>query len=363
VSACAAKEISLRLPVSFFDVSTKRAAARGVAGVNPLHFDAVQPCFVGDKRLKLIEAPMAALCPVLAPDPGPQVDARQIFESNTLLRAFSLSDKLLTDAVINMALKTSLFASQLTQTPSGRLRPDLLQFLPAAGDPLAPRFNLFALEYLTVAVCGKVDDASIYAQPTIAFGWRRIVNLTRRQQVPLAAMVHQIALAVLMLHQFALRFSAHVWHALSSWQRPDRSNLLVGAVLQNTTVIGDCPMFFEVALGCPIQLVAICHFRQAAHDQLRRQREVSPHRVVQRSVQVVLIEDLVVPGLVADRIARGVRSLKAFFEPFGLLWRRFKLKLSNQFHALSITRNSIIGKDEERIPPLDKSRGLLRNNL
>src|SRR5438552_9139082 len=129
VTAFATKEVVLRASVRFFDMSTESTTARGIARVHLDVLHAVQPRLVVDKLTELIETPIAALCPVLVPDPGPQVDARQIFEGNALLRAFSLSDKLFTDAVINVSLESVLFVLQFTQSSVGRLGIDLLQFL------------------------------------------------------------------------------------------------------------------------------------------------------------------------------------------------------------------------------------------
>src|SRR5688572_18270104 len=89
-----AKELSLRTSVGLFSMSTLVAALRRVVGINPLHPHAVQPRFVADKGAKLIETPIAPFCPVLMPNPGPQVDARQVFEGDPLFRAFSFQNKL-----------------------------------------------------------------------------------------------------------------------------------------------------------------------------------------------------------------------------------------------------------------------------
>ena len=87
MSALAAKEVILRTSVSFFSMSTGSAALGCVASVNFGVLHPIQCRFVLDKLTKLVEAPIATFSPGFAPNPGPQVDARQIFEGDALLRA------------------------------------------------------------------------------------------------------------------------------------------------------------------------------------------------------------------------------------------------------------------------------------
>src|SRR5260221_5454637 len=98
------KELGLRTSISFFSMSTGSTALAGIVRID-LHIrHTVQCCFVLDKLTKLIKAPIAAFGSGVAPNPGPQVDARQLFDGNTLLRAFSAFDQFLCCAVVHILL-------------------------------------------------------------------------------------------------------------------------------------------------------------------------------------------------------------------------------------------------------------------
>src|SRR5215217_2572963 len=132
VTAGLAKEVSLSTSIGFIGLTTGGTALGSVARINLAVLHAVPPCLVLDERAQLIKTPIAAPCPVLVPNPGPQVDALEVLKGDALLRAFSLQNKLLADAVINVPLKAILLAGQLAQSLSSGLGTTPLQFLAAA---------------------------------------------------------------------------------------------------------------------------------------------------------------------------------------------------------------------------------------
>src|SRR5258707_6848110 len=116
--ASTAKELRLRTSISFFSMSTSSTTLAGIARINLDIRHAVERGFVLNKLAQLIEAPIAAFGSGVAPNPGPQVDARQIFEGNSLLRAFSAFNQFLCNAVVNIFLETSLFVACFFNLPA-----------------------------------------------------------------------------------------------------------------------------------------------------------------------------------------------------------------------------------------------------
>src|SRR5258708_12242996 len=87
--ASTAKELRLRTSISFFSMSTSSTTLAGIARINLDIRHAVERGFVLDKLAQLIEAPIAPFGSGAAPNPGPQVNPRQIFSSNPLLLPFT----------------------------------------------------------------------------------------------------------------------------------------------------------------------------------------------------------------------------------------------------------------------------------
>ncbi len=336
-----AKEFSLTLAVSLLDMSACGAALRGVGRVDVPGRNTVQMRFVDDKETKLSKRPVPACCPVLAPNPGPQIDPLEVFKGNPPLRAFRAFDKLLTDAVVDIRLIPRLFVVHLAQSTFGAFRASALQFLAAFGVPQPFVLNCRTLILRTVAVGGEADDAAVNAEELVHFVFGRVGDVAGRKQVPLAALVKQVRLAFLIGKQCQLVVATGERHRDTPVERPDGDNALFCTIPQNALIVGNRAVFLEYTLALRIQFVAIRNFAEAAYSHLRRHLEPHTNVVVHRFLQVELIERLALPSVFADRIARSIGAFHRRLEACVLRFIWKELELSRQFHALSITHLSV----------------------
>ena len=85
----AAQESVLGLTVRLINMSTDKAALRGMARVNRFQFDPLHPRFVGEEILKLCERPILMLGAVIfAANRRPRADMGQIFNLYRAIRVF-----------------------------------------------------------------------------------------------------------------------------------------------------------------------------------------------------------------------------------------------------------------------------------
>src|SRR5258708_13534797 len=265
--ASTAKELRLRTSISFFSMSTSSTTLAGIARINLDIRHGVEGGFVLDKLAQLIEAPIAAFGSGVAPNPGPQVNARQIFESNPLLRAFSAFDQFPGDAVINISLETGLLVSNRLEATFRGLCVGLLQAVTLLAVALAALLDSRSGVQVALAVGSDVHHAPIHTHKSVNCFESFLWHFARRQQVKLTSVKHQLRLTFLVLKHLTLALCALVRDRLASCQCPDSHELLVNEVAQDTTIKGNRPMFFEVPLCRLIQLVGIGNLAQTAHCQ------------------------------------------------------------------------------------------------
>jgi hypothetical protein len=131
VPARDALEGRLRRPVGLGDVSALGTLTRSVTRVNQQHGYARPPRFVLDKRTQLPKRPARESGTLSPSSPHPQAYARQIFEGDSLLRAFGNLDNLFADHVVSVGGKPLFFARELLEAASGGVRALPLELPPS----------------------------------------------------------------------------------------------------------------------------------------------------------------------------------------------------------------------------------------
>src|SRR5262249_8763778 len=160
---------------------------------------AIQPCFVADFLLKIVECPAMQSGSLRLSNRYPVADAIQVFEGNAALSALSLNHNAFADAVVGVIRETGFFARQAIERATSRTSAFLLQLTAQSAVTMADVVDMAAAVSLSITVHRDIDYAPVHAEKLGDFRWDRLLHITGRQQVKLAVVVPQVALAFLML--------------------------------------------------------------------------------------------------------------------------------------------------------------------
>ncbi len=305
-----------------------------MARINGDHGHACKRRFVMQERPELTERPIVVLgALLLAANPCPRTNPRQIFDGNAALCVFSLRNKLLGNAVVGGLLKAALFAADLFQAPFGAFGPNGLQPIPPALVALAHLFNLRPAVRFAVAIRRKVYDAQINADHAHTIRRSRLGHMTDGKEVERALDVGKICFTFTSVQKFPLPASRNKRNGLSAVHRPDRYARFVRVPAQNAIIVGNAAMRPEGPLDLAIQLVRIGHFPETAHHKLGRQAKQLAGRRVAAFMQIELPERLRVPRRFAHGVARGVRHFQRLQQHCRLFRRWLQFELGDQFHG------------------------------
>ena len=172
--------------------------------------------------------------------PHPRANAFEVFQGDCTLCALSRLDKLFADRVVDVFGEALLLACQFAQAAFGALGALLLQFGAQTAVPIAHVVHALALMNRTIRVSGDIDHAQIDAEHVVHVLRVGSGHLARHQQIPRAAMEHQIALALASTQILALSLATHERNAFAALQRPDRHRLIGQGKRQNAIIVGDC---------------------------------------------------------------------------------------------------------------------------
>jgi len=334
----------LRRAITFVDVTTGRAGARGVARVNRDDWHTGESGFVLDKGAQLKERPAMQRGSLGATSRYPFADAAQVFEGNPASGVFRGSHDALANRVVGVRGKAALFASQFLEAAARRLRALALQLGAQATVAVAHVIHGAAAVDRPVAVGGDVDDTQVHAQELVYVLDRRLVHLADLMQIELAAPVNQIRLALHKGQQGKLALPCDKWDGLPPFDGPDAHGLRGQLPGQDAVVIGDAAVRVKAALRFAVELVGVGHLRQQTDGHLRGQLVSLAHGVVAGVMQVILAKGLGFPSDFAHVIRRRVCHLKRATQQFGLPWRGLKFNLRNQFHAFQYSTIVLISQ-------------------
>lgn len=343
--------------VRSLDMPIGKAALRRVAWVNLFKFDTMHLCFVGEELLQLCERPILVLCSIiLASNRRPRTDVGQVFNPYRTIRVFGLENQTLRNNVVDISLKAGLPARHLFQVVFSRLAAALLQRLTQLGVAFAGVLDSFAAEHITVTGYSDIGHTHVDTQRFVGLALVRVRNIAHRQQKELfgCLAIDQITLALLILQEFLLAFACAVGDVQAPIYRPDADRALVGVPVQDTTVVGDCPMRFETALAFLVQFVGIRHLCEHTNNHLGSNTRFVTQCVIQRFMQLESPKHLFSPRELADAVAQSIGRLKRLQKSLRLFGRGIQSDLGNQFHAQSIAQiilNFKYGKDKALTSP------------
>lgn len=332
---------ALAFAVCLLLVAALIAGAGSVAWINVDHRHAAQRGFIVDHHSQFAERPLAMLAPLWlsnrrAAPLGPLADAFQMLEGNGLLRVFSLLDKHLADAVVGVALELPLPTRALFQATFGRPGADRLKGSPSGIVPLAGLFYPLSAMTFTVRISGQFDDTQVDAQVVseIIFRLSWYVTCCQKEKPPLR--IGKVAFPLLKPEKTGYVVIADVGYLFPPVQSPDGYNLFGGVVAKNPTIVGNRGVFAEYPLRFLVLLVGVRHFANAAYDHLSSQAVLLFQLVVQRLLNLDLIERLILPSPLRNLLTGSVCPLQRGEQQMLLRISGFKKNFGGQLHVANV---------------------------
>lgn len=320
--------------------STRGACARGIAGVNEFDQDPRQLCLVLDKASQLKERPRVVLPPLTPANRYPVTNTTQVFQSDTPVSVFGLCNNSLTDSVIDVSNKPSLFTRTLLKQTFGCLRIFGLKFSSYFSMTFPETVDLTAGVSLPIGVGGDIDDTKVNAEKLFGVSHGRFFHLAGLEKIECTISVDEVSLPHKVMEKNQLPFSSNEGNPEPSVKSPNRDESVGHLPGEDTLVIGNTAMFIEGAPGGAASLISIRHLSQDSHHNLGREAEPTAEVVVEKVVQVILAKGLRLPSTLADIVGGIIHTLKRLLECLILLAGGCQLYLRDQLHRYIIAYSS-----------------------
>ena len=357
-----ARKIVASLPVALLDVSTDTAFPRSVAGIDEADLNAGTLGLVNDLALQVCKGPRVQDASLLAGSPYPKTDALDVFEGDTAPGAFSHSDNLLGNNVIDVFGKSSFFSTSFYKKSFGTFCSFPLQLASKPIGTAAKTVEVSTRKVLAVAGSGDVDHADINTEPVKSFLLFNIWHVYGDKEVELLLSQHQVSFPFVVLKQASLRLATDKWHALAAIDRPNTD--FVVAPRQNSRVVRYCSKWAKNTSRFCVKLVGVCDFGNATHDYLRAEiNKFSSAYVITEFVKVELSEGLSRPSTIRKPVTSRVGPSKRAHKHRHLLYGRPELDLHCELHTKTIAHSILETRGKERrfLPALKDGVSSLEN--
>lgn len=254
-------EFGLRRTIGFVNVTTSRAGAACISGINQEHRRANPFSFVRHEGAKLEERPTMQGCPLGATSRDPLAYSAQIFQDDRSTCVFRSGYQYPANAVVGVFGKTAFFSRQPLQFSFGRPCAFGLQFGPQAAVATAHVVDMTGRVYLSFAVHSDIGNTQIHAQRAFNVNglWFVYVTFSRKEEHSLIQ--PQIAFPLLRLKQFQLPLSTDKGDTEPPVHCPNQHGLILQPPGQDAVIIGN---------------TAACRFECAFALAVKKERGSSP---------------------------------------------------------------------------------------
>jgi hypothetical protein len=319
--------------VLFRDVAALRAFPRGIVRIDKNQRHSVHCRFVSDKQPQLRKSPTMENCSLLAPNCNPVANTTQLFELDSAICAFSVSNNLFTDYVICVTGKPLLLARQFLQSALGRSRLLLLKLGPQPTMPVTNRLDFGTAISFAVGGRGNIGYSEIHPQELRRSQGHITRKVYRAEQIKLPVSVNQIGLPFDPIKALPLIFAVNQgnYHALLG-QSP-QANPVDTLKSHNALVIGDRAVRLEDRANRLIPRKTLDRFADGANSHLCRQPKPGANFGVSKLVNRGLAENTSIESLASGECGRFVDPLHRFEQSLTLCRVRQQLQLERQLHV------------------------------
>lgn len=312
--------------------------------INEHHEYPSQPCFVLYKVSELGKRPRVLLSPLASMNRDSRTDALKVFQGNTPSSVFSLRNNTLTDNMIDMSGKISLFARAVFQKALRCLRVFGLKFSSELGMALPQSVKLTSRIDLPIGVGGDIHNTEVNAKKLrglLSWGFLYLANLVKIK-IPIA--VHKVSLPKKMLKKNEMAITSNEWQSKSATYCPNRNGFVYQLPGEDTLIVSNAPVRVKSPPNTLVNLVGICHLCQDSYHDLSGKVEAVANIIVKQVMQVVLTKGFCFPGMVADMVGSIVCAFQRFQQRLVLFFSRGQFDLRYQFHRYIIAYTSRLDK-------------------
>lgn len=331
----------LRKTIMFGNVATTRTFTGSIPGIHFGQQDASQGRLVSQEHFQLEKRPRMQNRALLPPSPYPSTDAGEILHGDSACGAFGDADNALRNAVIGVSGKSALFATEFLEMPFCGPRSAFLEsgsrFTPSPADTVKFRATM----YSAVAIRGDVDHTEIDAEKIVHVFRIWIVDVTSGCQIERSIAIDQIGFALAVAEQMFLALTGGVSDALAARSCPDGDRRLGKLPRKNTFVVGYCAIFAKFPHCILVQIVCIRDFRDAADNDLGRERELGSDLFIDQTMQGKLTEYLFLPRSLADPVTGGIGRPHGFMQCGCGVVIGYQFNFCRKIHASNIEENAL----------------------
>jgi hypothetical protein len=267
VTASEAPKDGLRRAIPLINMATLRTFTAGIPRVHDSSGYPRKSSLVLDKCSELSECPRVQNCWVLTPSRDPGADSAQIFERNPYPSAFSFGNDLLGYDVVYIGREAILTTGKFPEFTTAPASPLALKLGAKTPVPVANSFYGITGVGSAIRVCCDIGNPEVDAKPFVHFPQGRFFHIAGNSEIPLAAMIEQVGLALALLELFDLARSGHITNVLTPANGPDVDVRFLTEA-QYSIIIGNGPSLPEHPLSLFVDLVGICNFGKGANCDL-----------------------------------------------------------------------------------------------
>ena len=322
-------------PIPFIDATASRAFPAGIPWVHDDHRDAFSLGFVFDKSTELMKRPGVVQVSLRLSKPYPIAYPIEVFEDYHRLGAFSFSDYLFADPVVFVFGKTGFLAPALLEQTFSGWSPFFLELLSELHIAATLPFELVSGEGLSGTREGNLNDSEVNTEEVLGVELRGLRDIANLVDVKGTFAKDKIGLTSSMLEQFKLSRTADKRYLEPSCYRPDRNDALVYSPRKDARIVGNAASLAKFALHLLVGFVGVGNLGEDTHRNLGGKAKIFSYQLVERLVQVVVSESLMIPSKIRDGIRCAIGCYERALERLKLLFRRFQFYLGYQFHIIS----------------------------
>lgn len=282
-----ALELSLILAIGLIAMAAFCASAGRVARVNCNDGYAVESGLVLQKAAELSESPSSNSGPLAFPKPCPVADTFQVFQGDSARRVLSQVDDLLADNVVDVLLKTGLFASSplhcsasiFTGPPLVAVRHALPKRLSSSVVFFPDSLDGVSAENVSVARGCQINHTQVDAYELIDFDWWGFWQVHRAEQKEFVVPVDKVALTLESIKAFLLVLTHDKRYHFPAVDR-QQANAIQALEGHQPFVVDHCPSRPEFRANLLAHLKAINSLANRSHCHLGRQAELLPQFVI-----------------------------------------------------------------------------------
>jgi hypothetical protein len=304
-----------------------------------LNHDPYKLGFVLDKRPQLIESPRVLLPPLALANRYPVTDTAEVFQGDTPAGVFSLCNNTLTDSVVDIRGKTSLFAGTLFEKPLGLLRTFGLELAPEFSMSLPKPVDLRPRVSLTVRVGDDINDAEVNTKKAIGFVGCRFWSIYHNRKVEDSVSEDKVGLSNLTVKPRLLVGTDSGRDNQPTIKR-ENGDFIESLPRQDTLVVYHGRTGFKLMLRDFTHLIAFRYLSYRPDCHLRRETKTLSQLVVDKPMYVELPEGLGIESNLRSVITGLIKGFHSLNQSFVLLWRRCKFYHQSLFHTAIIIEQS-----------------------